>query len=434
MNLQSLLPKRYKRQAFISILFFLLLYSVSEAPSLYALLSAMFLMVAYIIKTLNNQKKSLIIHLLSMGLIFIFLAYNSNYEYGVVKFNSVLYPISLQDYIIFSVSLVFARLFAQTAPKVFLRSLEIFASILSVYIAIETREWFVNDAYPVFSNTNWLGTLIVSIFLINIHTLFKSCSHFLEKLRGSSRLSLMLSLFIIILGYFTACIFNFLLLLETGSRSSAVATIASLLIYFLFYISKLPQRVFKSTLKIYLISLASVTTAIFVLLPVMRDTRFYVRISQMLSTSQIVDSHRVEIYSCHLKLFSNNIFLGVGMGKAAPLCEEQIYGDASGGMNHAHNFLLQVAVDHGVFALLILLCAIAFYLVSFFLFFAKSKSTHSEIYELTFVIYISVFALALASLFQSSIYHVPFLQIWLGFLMGASLAISKYKPDFSNDS
>ena len=94
MNLQSLLPKRYKRQAFISILFFLLLYSVSEAPSLYALLSAMFLMVAYIIKTLNNQKKSLIIHLLSMGLIFIFLAYNSNYEYGVVKFNSVINPIS----------------------------------------------------------------------------------------------------------------------------------------------------------------------------------------------------------------------------------------------------------------------------------------------------------------------------------------------------
>lgn len=137
------------------------------------------------------------------------------------------------------------------------------------------------------------------------------------------------------------------------------------------------------------------------------------------------NAFRIHIYSCYLHLLLAKPFFGNGIGKTAQLCADHLFTqfDYSSPpyVNHAHNFLLQIAADHGIFVVSVVTVLIGLYVWKFFKFFAliwHQRGNDQD--EIIFHIYLTVFAVGLASLFQSAIYHVPFLAIWTGLLTGIS--------------
>ena len=358
-----------------------------------------------------------------LGLLFfvVFLMlHNADTQFGLRLFNSDIYPVSIQDYLAFAVAFFSGYLALSHESNTSTRFIQFFACLSALLIAVSfVYPRLQNGEYPVYTNPNWSGTLILSFLLLVNNFLFHNLFRAFEfKATSGKAYATMGGLLI----FFVVWPINLVLLLKTGSRSATIA-------FLLFLSLSLVRHCFllfgKFRRKIFFwagfipVSIASVL----LLKPTIINSYFYEKIIDFMDAS---NTFRIDIYSCYLYLLREKPFLGNGIGKTAQLCAYHLFttfgvGSSSALVNDAHNFLLQIAADHGIFMISAVIVLICLNIWLFFKFFALIRNQEvSKLDDFTFHIYLTVFAIGLASLFQSAIYHIPFLAIWTGLLTGIS--------------
>lgn len=350
-------------------------------------------------------------------LVLVALGHNADLQYGILKFNSEIYPVSLQDYIAILIAVLFGYFYLGKKTLIALKFVQTFACMSAFLISLAIVKWFTDSSYPVYQNSNWSGTLIVSILFLSAGLLFQETSKLMSHVRqtSSSNYATIFSLGII-------CSINFYLLLATASRSATISFFAFLMPIFSHY-NFLLLRLARTSKKIFLMPALIVTFAFYLTFSMaIYNSNFYLKLTNFMDFSNVL---RLHFYGCYLKLILEHSWLGVGIGKSAQLCEEMLSSTIGSGknhayVNHAHNFLLQIGADHGVLILLIFISFIVAYIWSFFVFVKINQQSEQDM--IVFAVYMTTFAIGLASMFQAAVYHAPFLQIWTGILVGVSAA------------
>lgn len=411
----------------IGFFFILLFFVENDAPQMSIFLIICIYMLLYIFLSSQQDFTKPILFSITAVSLFFLLSYNSDYEYAVFKFNSALYPVSVHDYLTTYLSAGFAYYASKKNAQLFLSTMQIFAGISTIWIGFQVFDWFFNEKFPYSYNSNWSATLIISFLLITVQTLMKLGFHiFTSRKHFISKKTI---LWVLVITLLIACIINVYLLLETGSRSANLAFLFGLSGILLFKFNT-ELTTFLNTTKNRVATILVATTVLLLLSPFLSSTNFARKITNIFDNANTLRGY---IYLCYLKVFRDNIFFGKGMGASAQFCEQHLaetanYAYRPGYVNHAHNFILQIAANHGALVLLVAVSLIAFYTFWFLKFWQRFKVDRSKDRETTSVLYLTTFALGFASLFQSSIYHVPFLQIWLGLLIGCTIAVTSIKP------
>ena len=406
-------------------LFFLLLLACQYYPlNLPVFLSTLASMLIAIVFSLRNQKKQFSITLLLLLFGLISLGHHADLQYGLLEFNSEIYPVSIQDYLAVGVSFCFGYFTLGRNFKVSVNFIQIFACLSTVLISISFLR-LQSGEYPVYHNPNWSGKLMLSFMLLSINFIFQGfATTFFWKKTGKKTYFNMA----ILGGVTIAWCINLLLLLSTGSRSATIALfsflIPSLTYNYLLLFRKIARK------KLFLTTSISILLTLFtVLVFAVRNSYFYNKLIARMGASY---SPRAYIYNCYLDLFKENFFFGQGIGRTAQICEERLLSSEMGQqgypsgfpfVNHAHNFILQIAADHGIVVLVIVTALLGLYIWQFCQFLATVRLGQvNRLDGIVVHICLTVFAIGLASLFQSAVYHVPFLQIWMGLLIGTSSA------------
>lgn len=406
----------------IIILFFFLLILVPRPDlSFYVFLSVIVLEIFYIFRILTSKERW--IFLFSLPALMFFLGYNSDLDYAIFKFNYHIYPVSIQDYFTLIVSFVFGMCCIRSNKKIFLFGCECFAyialcSILADSILFKTHP-------PVFPNTNWSGSFIVSILSIAIQSSFFRL--FASSSQTSRKTFELFKVFLIIPFLAILYIAVFYFLLQTGSRSAGIGFVLAFLLLLVYYLLKLKRE--SGCLDMLKRSRKLMISAIFVAIVIfyglnnavnLRYTTFVLRIGDLFDSSNQL---RMNIYNCYLNIFKENIFFGSGIGHGAQLCERRL-NLGLGDVNHGHNFILQIAANHGLFLTILIILLLVIYTsfsMRYFVFALKKKNGERD----TMVVFsLTTLSMIFMSFLQLSIYHVPFLQIWTGLLAGGFVAIA----------
>ena len=411
----------------VGIFFLLLLLCVRENVTASIFGATCTYMLLYIIYATKDNLLKLAIATSSVLLLAVFLVHNADHQYGVLQFNSSLYPVNIQDYLSLLLAIIFGYFATEKIGTSFLFFLEVFTCTLSLLIFSHIFSWNSASNLPVFLNSNWSGTLIISVMPLTINVAMRLGISFLESGFLAKYNWLNLALFLVLLSITTT---NFYLLMRTGSRSAGLAFLVSFAVLFFVRILSIAKNSgsLRKFVKFRYIapSLVGITVS-FIFFA--KDTTFVSKITNLYDQSNLL---RVRIFECYYDLFLENFLLGVGIGNSASICETYLssafgYENKLGFVNHAHNFVLQIAADHGVFGLVVVI----FSLVAYFWLYAKCwASTIKECTEKNvtiFAIYLTIFAIGFASLLQSSVYHVPFLPIWLGLMVGTAIAATHSK-------
>ena len=406
----------------IIILFFFLLILVPRPDvSVYVFFSVIVLEIFYIFRNLTSKERWILIFSLS-ALMFI-LGYNSDPDYAVFKFNYHIYPVSIQDYFALIVSFIFGLCCIRNNKRTFLFGCECFVYvalclILADSILFKTRP-------PVFPNTNWSGSFIVSVLLVAIQYSFSRLS---APLSQTSSKTVELAKVVLIVPFLTILyivVFHFLL--QTGSRSAGIGFALALLLLLAYYFLKLKRKsgcldTLKKSRQL-LVSSICVAIAIFyglTNLVYLRNTTFFLKIGDLFDSSNRL---RINIYHCYLNVFKENILFGSGIGNVAQLCERRL-NLGSGDVNHGHNFILQIAANHGLFLTILTILLLVIYTSFSVRYFVFSLRTGGRERNTTVVFSLTTLSIVFMSLSQLSIYHVPFLQVWTGLLAGGFVAIA----------
>ena len=383
-------------------------------------LSVMLAATLFTLRTrIKTHRRQLFIILGSLFFTIFLISHNADTQFGLRLFNSDIYPVSIQDYLAFAIAFFFGHLALSHKSNTSTKFIQFFACLSALLIAVSfVHPHLQNEEYPVYTNPNWSGTLILSFLLLVNNSLFHHFSRaFKFKTASRKAYTSMGSLLV----FFVVWPINLVLLLKTGSRSATIAFLLFLSLSLARHCFLLFRKIGRKTLfwtGFIPVAIASVSALALTIV----DSFFYEKIVNFMDAS---NTFRIDIYSCYLYLLRERPFLGNGIGRTAQLCADHLFttfGHSSPPhVNHAHNFLLQIAADHGIFVISVVVILICLYVWQFFKFFALIWNQEgSEQDEITFHIYLTVFAIGLASLFQSAIYHVPFLAIWTGLLIGIS--------------
>lgn len=426
----KIFPKTFINQL-IAILFFLLL-TLTPNPDLkfYVFCLLILLEIFYIFQILALKERWFFI-LFIFGIVSI-MSYNSNLNYAVAdRFNYHIYPVSIWDYFAFIVSFFFGVCCIKNDRKIFLLGCEYFSYIgifLIVIDVIQSKSYHQHP--PVFFNTNWSGSFIISVLLIAIQSSFSRLQQISLRANPQKTGFLKFALAIPCLILLYCSVFYFLL--QTGSRSACISFILSFSLLLLFYLLKFKKKlghlIFKSRLnKIIFFLLIPVATFIFYWLIKSFDfgnlnINFLTKISNLFDRSNQL---RLDIYRCYFSVFKENILFGYGIGNVAQLCEDRL-GLGVGDVNHGHNFILQIAANHGLLLAIPTIAILVAYLSLSLKYFVYSLREENQEKGLLLTFSLTVTSIIFASFFQLSIYHVPFLQIWIGLLAGGFTAIASH--------
>jgi O-antigen ligase len=113
-----------------------------------------------------------------------------------------------------------------------------------------------------------------------------------------------------------------------------------------------------------------------------------------------------------------------GINNASALCEQKLEA-GYGGVNHAHNFIIQLFADYGLIVTLFSLIIIVYFIIFPAIKLIINYSFDSEESTIYLGICLSSLSILLVSLFQSGFYHYPLFPLWLGLLWGCQLSLAK---------
>lgn len=319
--------------SFMATLFALPFISVFERPTLILALLVCISAISFINKILLGKRLFYFEQYDAAMIAFmLFILISGIFNKGIVSFEKSLVLIILALAYFLANNIIVNRRIAENSVKII-----IFSSIptaiygIVLYFSTSSRpEWidpmFNSDipsrAYATFANPN-----IYAVFLI-VATVF-SFAFTVDKAQKN--------LFFV---YAIAFILNATALVLTWTRGAWIAVIISGVAFAIIRSRRTPKILLVIVLVLPLCLLAVPTEII----------------SRFLSSFNLSDSSilsRLSIWRSSLKMFTDNIFIGIGIGDEAFMEEFLKYAEDSVTAPHSHNLFLELGCEVGIFALVI---------------------------------------------------------------------------------
>jgi len=219
------------------------------------------------------------------------------------------------------------------------------------------------------------------------------------------------------------------MIVSSGSRSSLYTSliISSIILWRL--LSKISLNLFKQPklLKGYLGLLVFGST--WLCLSFLTEFPWLGRFLDLANSTNI---YRIKLYECHLALGMQKPWMGWGINQATKICEQTLRAGA-GGVNHAHNFILQLFVDWGLIVTFLSLLTISYFSFLPTVTLIAKLNFSSSVDILHLGISGSSISMVIASLFQSGFYHYPLFPFWLGLLWGCQLNLIEHQHNYTFD-
>jgi O-Antigen ligase len=325
------------------------------------------------------------------------------------------YPVSIYDYLLLLITVSIIKLYPLKTNSIYQLCWAINSSLIIVFLAhLLSLDVTVRSDWG-FENPNWLGLYCSMCLPLNL------CI-FINQLQKSefevaiNNVIGKISSFIPIL----SLLFNFIMMLSSGSRSSLYTSLfVAILILSKVFIKYrwcyLDQRKLIVLSTIFLI-LSSLIYKLLILK--------FVFLNRFLDIGNSTNIYRLKVYKCHLELGWQKPWWGWGINNASTLCEQKLKA-GYGGVNHAHNFIIQLFADHGLIVTLFSLIIIIYFIIIPAIKLIINYSFDSEESTIYLGICLSSLSILLVSLFQSGFYHYPLFPLWLGLLWGCQLSLAK---------
>jgi hypothetical protein len=332
-----------------------------------------------------------------------------------VESRSHFYPVSIYDYLLLLITVGIIKLYPLKINSIYQLCWAINSSIIIVFLThLSSLDVTIRSDWG-FENPNWLGLYCSMCLPLNL------CI-FINQLQ-KSELEVAISNVIGRISFFIpmlSLLFNFIMILSSGSRSSLYT---SLLIIF-FILSKVLAKYSWCYLnqKKVIISL-TVSLIILSLIYKLLILKF-IFLNRFVDIGNSTNIYRLKLYKCHLELGWQKLWWGWGMNNVSAVCEQKLKA-GYGGVNHAHNFVIQLFADHGLIVTLFSLIMIIYFIIYPALKLIVNYSFDSEETTVYLGICLSSLSILLVSLFQSGFYHYPLFPLWLGLLWGCQLSLTK---------
>ena len=390
--------------------------------------------------TINRQNLITAIALYTSLLLLAFQFYRSG---GWEVFtNNHLYPVTSHDYLVVIVTFFAIKLNPLTVDQL-QKILDVFSLTPLIVFLIHWQNFSFDIRTDMgFENPNLLGLYLAVSIPVILFSLLQNRSHLPQ--------SIGLGLKIIRL---TTLLLAFLMLLASGSKSSLLVTLFNFVLISFYFIKPIvipnknhqddsgsillpsSDRDSRTTennwnnysIKLHLKPRKIVLFSFFLFLTLIT---IYLLTQQSLTVLErfftIWDESsqlRVQIYRCFYNLGMEKFWFGWFPENTAKLCENQL-GWLTGEVNHAHNFILQLFVDYGIIAVLVILYILVIgFLLPLYNSLKDNRNYNPKISYLVYGLFFSNLAVVLISLLQSAFYHDPFFPLWLGLFWGSQNAL-----------
>jgi len=356
--------------------------------------------------TINRQNLITAIALYTSLLLLAFQFYRSG---GWEVFtNNHLYPVTPHDYLVVIVTFSAIKLNPLTVDQL-QKVLDVFSLTPLIVFLIHWQNFSFDIRTDMgFENPNLLGLYLAISIPILLFSLLQNRSHLPQ--------SIGLGLKIIRL---TTLLLAFLMLLASGSKSSLLVTLFNFVLISFYFIKPSINSHLKPR-KIVLFSCFLFLTLITIYWLTQQSLTVLERFFTIWDESSQL---RVQIYRCFYHLGMEKFWFGWFPENTAKLCENQL-GWLTGEVNHAHNFILQLFVDYGIIAVLVILCILVTgFLLPLYNSLKDNRNYNPKISYLVYGLFFSNLAVVLISLLQSAFYHDPFFPLWLGLFWGSQNAL-----------
>jgi len=333
------------------------------------------------------------------------------------------YPVSYYDYLLIFITILAIKIYPLKLSEIQQICYAIAVSPLIVFIVYFPVLDFSLRNHWGFNNPNWSGlycSICIPIVFCQILNYFNRENNQLVKHRKVA----LASLIILTLSLF-ACL---IMMISSGSRSCFYTS--SAIVMFILYLKArnykqlLNKDQINPQIKIKSIVFTSSFLLVFSLLSKFWLIKFTF-LTRFIDLGNSTNIYRIKIYQCYLQYGFKKFWWGWGFNRTATLCEKKLKARYAG-VNHAHNFILQLFTDHGF---LITLCCLSV-LICFIIIpslISILNSSFSVIDNLSLGINLASLSIIIVSLFQSAFYHYPLFPLWSGLLWGLQLTINYHK-------
>ena len=338
------------------------------------------------------------------------------------------YPASYYDYLLVLITILVIRIYPlklQHIQQVY--SALSFSPLIVFIIYLPTLNFNLRNHWG-FDNPNWLGfycSICIPLIFCRLLALLVGSDIKFSTRQKVERTLLILSTFSLL-----ACS---IMMISSGSRS-CLYTSAFIIILILYLKEKsLRRSPDKCQTKLQInsktVAILIGSLLIFSLLYQFVFTKF-VFLGRFINLSNSTNIYRIKIYQCYIQYGLEKPWWGWGFNKTATLCEDQLNAKYAG-VNHAHNFILQLFTDGGLVVTLICLVSMIYLIIipSLIFIFNYNFTSDSSLY---LGIHLSSLTMIIISLFQSAFYHYPLFPLWLGLLWGFQLTPRKTANNTTN--
>ncbi|MCC0179869.1 O-antigen ligase family protein [Waterburya agarophytonicola K14] len=325
------------------------------------------------------------------------------------------YPVSYYDYLWVAITTLIIKLYPLKKYECDLVCSAISLSPIIVFIFHYARANFQFRNSWGFYNPNGLGIYCaICLPLIICLLISQFCSVDLEITNNHKIINQILSLLGII-----SLFFCLTMLISSGSRSSLYTSIILIVSILFLHFKTLLKKSIKDDFNCLPIKAIFFYSFAFLgLASILYKLIFakFVFITRFINITNSTNLYRTYIYQCYWKLGLEKPWSGWGIDKTSALCEQQLKA-RYGGVNHGHNFILQLFADGGAIVTLLCIATIFYFILIPVMKFLVSYNSLSNS-TLYLGISFSSLSILTVSLFQSSFYHYPLFPLWLGLFSG----------------
>ena len=329
------------------------------------------------------------------------------------------YPVSYYDYLLIFITILIVKIYPFQKKEIRQICYAIAVSPIIVFIVYFPILDFSLRNHWGFNNPNWLGfycSICIPLVFCQILDYFGRENNRLVKYKKAALASLtLLTLSLLI------CL---IMIVSSGSRSclytSAVIVTVILCLQSNSYRRSPVKNKINSPRKIGNILFFSSFIMLFGLLSKFVLVKFAF-LTRFIDLGNSTNIYRVKIYQCYLQYGLEKPWWGWGFNRTAALCEEKLRAKYTG-VNHAHNFILQLFADNGFIIAACFLFILAYFIIVPILA-SIVNGNFSPDDNLSLGINLASLSIIIISLFQSALYHYPLFPLWTGLLWGFQLTI-----------
>ncbi|MEM6612551.1 MAG: O-antigen ligase family protein [Cyanobacteria bacterium P01_C01_bin.72] len=334
----------------------------------------------------------------------------------VLESRSHFYPVSYLDYAFVLITVNIISHNPLNLKSIYKICWVISQSPMVVFICYLPTFDLSNRNHWGFENPNWLGLYCSMCLPLTLCLLAQELNR-IDSFRLEPA-KLTIRVYVLVASLVSTC----LMMVSSGSRSSLYT---SLVVVILAVAQLFPERLsrFYKQPKLMVYSSCFFLMSILIYRYLSLEVSFLSRLSDLANSTNL---YRIKLYKCYFALSRQKPLWGWGIDRATAMCEQKLNA-RSGGVNHAHNFVLQISADHGLIITLSILATIFFFLILPSLVKIAKFDFNCNRDILHLGVFYSSLSILIVSLFQSGFYGYPLFPLWLGLLWGCQLNLIKRK-------